>query len=115
VNIVLYKILIFVFTSMIVGLAGAVFYSNVGSERIVPEQIEILQMSLVIAYAVVGGMESLIAAAAGAFISAGVFGSSGWMARPAPWTNWPTSAGMANGSMRSSFSTTRRKPNRSSR
>ncbi|MEM6282726.1 MAG: branched-chain amino acid ABC transporter permease, partial [Chloroflexota bacterium] len=69
VNIVFYKILIFVITSMIVGLAGAVFYSNVGSERIIPEQLEILQMSLVIAYAVVGGMESLLGAAAGAFIS----------------------------------------------
>ena len=69
VNIVLYKILIFVITSMIVGLAGAVFYSDVGSERIIPEQLEILQMSLVIAYAVIGGMESLLGAAAGAFIS----------------------------------------------
>jgi len=69
VNVVLYKVLIFVITSMIVGLAGAVFYSNVGSERIIPEQMEILQMSLVIAYAVIGGMESLLGAAAGAFIS----------------------------------------------
>jgi branched-chain amino acid transport system permease protein len=69
VNVVVYKVLIFVFTSMIVGLAGSVFYSGVGSERIIPEQLEILQMSLVIAYAVIGGMESLIGAAAGAFIS----------------------------------------------
>lgn len=69
VNVVRYKILIFVFTSMIVGLAGAVFYSDVGSERIIPEQLEILQMSLIIAYAVIGGMESLLGAAAGAFVS----------------------------------------------
>ena len=69
VNVVRYKILIFVFTSMIVGLAGAVFYSDVGSERIIPEQLEVLQMSLIIAYAVIGGMESLIGAAAGAFVS----------------------------------------------
>ena len=69
VNVVRYKILVFVFTSMIVGLAGAVFYSDVGSERIIPEQLEVLQMSLIIAYAVIGGMESLIGAAAGAFIS----------------------------------------------
>ena len=69
VNVVRFKILIFVFTSMIVGLAGAVFYSDVGSERIIPEQLEVLQMSLIIAYAVIGGMESLIGAAAGAFIS----------------------------------------------
>ena len=69
VNVVRYKILIFVFTSMIVGLAGAIFYSDVGSERIIPEQLEVLQMSLIIAYAVIGGMESLLGAAAGAFIS----------------------------------------------
>lgn len=69
VNVIMYKVLIFVFTSMIVGLAGAIFYSNVGSERIIPEQLEILQMSLIIAYAVIGGMESLLGAAAGAFIS----------------------------------------------
>ena len=69
VNVVRYKILVFVFTSMIVGFAGAIFYSDVGSERIIPEQLEILQMSLIIAYAVIGGMESLIGAAAGAFIS----------------------------------------------
>ncbi len=68
VNVVRYKIAIFVFTSMIVGLAGAIFYSDVGSERIIPEQLEVLQMSLIIAYAVIGGMESLIGAAAGAFI-----------------------------------------------
>ena len=69
VNVVRYKILVFVFTSMIVGLAGAIFYSDIGSERIIPEQLEVLQMSLIIAYAVIGGMESLIGAAAGAFIS----------------------------------------------
>ncbi|MDE2857410.1 MAG: branched-chain amino acid ABC transporter permease [Chloroflexota bacterium] len=69
VNVVRYKILVFVFTSMIVGLAGAIFYSDVGSERIIPEQLEVLQMSLIIAYACIGGMESLLGAAAGAFIS----------------------------------------------
>ncbi|MGB1286928.1 MAG: branched-chain amino acid ABC transporter permease [Aggregatilineales bacterium] len=69
VNVIFYKVLIFVITSMIIGLAGSVFYSNVGSERIIPEQLEILTMSLIIAYAVIGGMESLLGAAAGAFIS----------------------------------------------
>ncbi|MDQ7025078.1 MAG: branched-chain amino acid ABC transporter permease [Anaerolineae bacterium] len=69
VNVVFYKIIIFVITGMIVGLAGSVFFSDVGSERVIPEQLEILQMSLVIAYAVIGGMESLLGAAAGAFIS----------------------------------------------
>ena len=69
VNVVRYKVSVFVFTSMIVGLAGGVYYHNVGAERITPETMEILQMSLVIAYAVIGGMESLTASAAGAFIS----------------------------------------------
>ena len=69
VNVVRYKIMIFVITSMIVGLSGGVFYHNVGAERITPETMEVLQMSLVIAYAVIGGMESLLGAAAGAFIS----------------------------------------------
>jgi branched-chain amino acid transport system permease protein len=69
VNVVRYKVAIFVFTSMIVGLAGGVFYHNVGAERITPEGLELLQMALVIAYAVIGGVESLTAAAAGAFIS----------------------------------------------
>jgi branched-chain amino acid transport system permease protein len=72
VNVLFYKVLIFVITSMIIGLAGSIFYSKVGSERIIPEQLEILSMSLIIAYAVIGGMESLLGAAAGAFISLNV-------------------------------------------
>jgi branched-chain amino acid transport system permease protein len=67
VNVVRYKVLIFVITSLIVGLAGAVFYHQVGI--ITPNTIEILQMSLVIAMAVIGGMESLLGAAVGAFFS----------------------------------------------
>jgi len=69
VDVVSYKVFVFVLTSMIVGLAGGIFYHNVGAERITPESLEVLQMALVIAYAVIGGMESLFAAAAGAFIS----------------------------------------------
>lgn len=69
VNVVRYKVMIFTITSMIVGLAGSVFYHNVGAERITPETMEILQMALVIAYAVIGGMESLLGAAFGAFIA----------------------------------------------
>ncbi len=69
VDIVRYKVAIFVITSMIVGLAGGVYYHNVGAERVTPEALEVLQMSLVIAYAVIGGMESLLGAAAGAFIA----------------------------------------------
>jgi branched-chain amino acid transport system permease protein len=67
VNVVRYKVLIFVITSMIIGLAGAVFYHQVGI--ITPNTMEILQMSLVIAMAVIGGMESLLGAAIGAFLS----------------------------------------------
>jgi branched-chain amino acid transport system permease protein len=67
VNVVRYKVMIFVFTSMIVGLAGGVFYHQVGI--ITPNIIELLQMSLVISMAVIGGMESLMAAALGAFFS----------------------------------------------
>lgn len=67
VNVVRYKILIFVITSMIVGLAGATFYHQVGI--ITPNTLELLQMSLVIAMAVIGGIESLLGAAAGAVAS----------------------------------------------
>ncbi len=67
VNVVRYKVMIFVITSLIVGLAGAVFYHQVGI--ITPNTMEILQMSLVIAMAVIGGMESLLGAAIGAFFS----------------------------------------------
>ncbi|HIC88217.1 MAG TPA: branched-chain amino acid ABC transporter permease [Anaerolineae bacterium] len=66
VNVVRYKVLIFVITSLIVGLAGAVFYHQVGI--LTPNIMEILQMSLVIAFAVIGGIESLMGAAIGAFL-----------------------------------------------
>jgi branched-chain amino acid transport system permease protein len=67
VNVVRYKVLIFVVTSLIIGLAGATFYHQVGI--VTPNTMEILQMSLVIAMAVIGGMESLLGAAIGAFFS----------------------------------------------
>ena len=67
VNVVRYKVLIFVITSMIVGLAGGVFYHQVGI--ITPNTMELLQMSLVVAMAVIGGMESLFGAALGAIVS----------------------------------------------
>jgi branched-chain amino acid transport system permease protein len=65
--VVRYKVLIFVITSMIVGLAGGVFFHQVGI--ITPNTIELLQMSLVIAMTVIGGIESLLGAAAGAIVS----------------------------------------------
>lgn len=67
VNVVRYKVMIFVITSMIVGLAGGVFFHQVGI--ITPNTMELLQMSLVIAMTVIGGMESLLGAAIGAFAS----------------------------------------------
>ncbi len=67
VNVVRYKVLVFVITSLIVGLAGAVFYHQVGI--ITPNTLELLQMSLVVAMAVIGGMDSLLGAAVGAIAS----------------------------------------------
>lgn len=67
VNVVRYKVLVFVATSMIIGLAGGVFYHQVSI--ITPNTLELLQMSLVVAMAVIGGMESQFGAAIGAIIS----------------------------------------------
>lgn len=67
VDVVRYKIAVFVITSMIVGLAGAVFFHQIGI--VTPNTIEVLQMSLVIAMVVIGGMESLLGAALGAILS----------------------------------------------
>jgi branched-chain amino acid transport system permease protein len=67
VNVVRYKVLIFVITSLIAGLAGAVFYHVISI--VTPNTMEILQMSLVIAMAVIGGIESLLGAAIGAFLT----------------------------------------------
>jgi len=67
VNVVRYKIMIFVVTSMIVGLAGATFYHQVGI--LTPNTMELLQMSLVIAMAIIGGIESLLGAAVGALVT----------------------------------------------
>jgi branched-chain amino acid transport system permease protein len=64
VHIVRYKILVFVVTSMIAGLAGAVDHHFIGF--IAPTELIIGRMSLVIAMAVIGGIESLLGAALGA-------------------------------------------------
>jgi branched-chain amino acid transport system permease protein len=66
VHIVRYKVLVFVITSMIAAAAGAAeaHYITV----ITPNIILILQMSLVISMAVIGGLESLVGAAIGAII-----------------------------------------------
>lgn len=66
VNVVYYKVLVFVVTSMIAGLAGAIFANYV--TIITPNIMVIPQMGLVIAMAIIGGVESLIAAAIGAIL-----------------------------------------------
>lgn len=66
VNTVRYKVSVFVLTSVIAGLAGAIFYHLVGI--VTPEIMQLLQMSLIIAFAVIGGLESPITAAFGAVL-----------------------------------------------
>ena len=58
------KVFIFSFTSALVGLAASVYFHTV--PRLVPENLDFLQMSLVIAYAVIGGLEHPLAAAVAA-------------------------------------------------
>lgn len=64
VHVVRYKVLVFVVTSMIAAGAGAVEGHYIGV--ITPNIFLILQMSLVISMAVIGGLESLVGAAIGA-------------------------------------------------
>jgi branched-chain amino acid transport system permease protein len=66
VDVVYYKVLVFVVTSMIAGLAGAIFANYV--TIITPNIMVLKEMGLVIAMAIIGGVESLIAAAIGAIL-----------------------------------------------
>ena len=66
VNVVRYKVMIFVITSMIAGLAGAIHWHHIGI--LTPNNMLIRQMSIVITMAVIGGIESLIGAAIGAIV-----------------------------------------------
>ena len=66
VHIVRYKVLVFVITSMIAAAAGAIQAHYIGV--VTPNILLIMQMSLVIAMAVIGGLESLVGAAIGAII-----------------------------------------------
>jgi branched-chain amino acid transport system permease protein len=66
VHTVRYKVLVFAITAMIAAMAGAVFAHYIGV--ITPNILLILQMSLVIAMAVIGGLETLIGAAIGAIL-----------------------------------------------
>jgi branched-chain amino acid transport system permease protein len=64
VHVVRYKIMAFVVTSMIAGMAGAVDHHIIGF--IAPSELIIPRMSLIIAMAVIGGTESILSAALGA-------------------------------------------------
>jgi branched-chain amino acid transport system permease protein len=66
VNTVRYKVLVFVVTTMMAAAAGAVQGYYVGI--ITPNNLFLLQMSLVVAMAVIGGVESFVAAALGAIL-----------------------------------------------
>ncbi len=66
VNVVRYKVMVFTITAMMAAAAGAVFGHYIGI--ITPNIFIILQMSIVIAMAVIGGLESIVAAAIGAII-----------------------------------------------
>ncbi len=66
VDVVRYKVLMFVITSLFAGLAGTIFVHYV--TIITPNVLVISQMGLVIAMAIIGGVESLIAAALGAIL-----------------------------------------------
>ena len=66
VNTTRYKVLVFVVTTMMAASAGAVQAHYVGI--VTPNNLFLLQMSLVVAMAVIGGVESFIAAAIGAVL-----------------------------------------------
>ena len=66
VNTTRYKILVFVLTSMMAAAAGAVMAHYI--RIITPNNLMILQMSLVVAMAVIGGVENVVAAAIGAIL-----------------------------------------------
>ncbi len=66
VNTTRYKVLVFVVTTMMAAAAGAVQGHYVGI--VTPNNLFLLQMSLVVAMAVIGGVESFIAAAIGAIL-----------------------------------------------
>ena len=66
VNTTRYKVLVFVITSMMAAAAGAVQAHYV--TIITPNNLMILQMSLVVSMAVIGGVENFVAAAIGAIL-----------------------------------------------
>lgn len=61
VNVTWFKVLVFSVTSALVGLVASLYFHTI--PRMVPENLDLLVMSLIIAYAVVGGLESPLAGA----------------------------------------------------
>lgn len=66
VHVIRYKVLVFCITSMMAAAAGVIQGHYIGI--VTPNILIILQMSLVIAMAVIGGLESIVAAAIGALV-----------------------------------------------
>lgn len=66
VNTTRYKVLVFVITTMMAAAGGAVQAHFVGI--VTPNNLFLLQMSLVVAMAVIGGIENFVAAAIGAIV-----------------------------------------------
>jgi branched-chain amino acid transport system permease protein len=66
VHVVRYKVMVFVITAMIAGLAGTIHWHYISV--LTPNDMLIRQMSIVITMAVIGGIESLIGAAIGAVV-----------------------------------------------
>lgn len=67
VNIVRTKVLLFVVTSLMVGLGAGVYFHT--TPRVSPEQLDILSMGFVAAAAVIGGIDSPLAAALGGLVT----------------------------------------------
>lgn len=66
VNLIRLKVLVFSVTSLMIGFAAAVFVHT--TPRVSPERLDLLFMSQVVAVAVIGGIESPLAAAIGALV-----------------------------------------------
>jgi branched-chain amino acid transport system ATP-binding protein/branched-chain amino acid transport system permease protein len=66
VNVVSLKVLVFSLTSLLVGLTASIYYHTI--PRLTPEILDLLEMGLLVVYAVVGGLESPVAGAMAAVV-----------------------------------------------
>lgn len=73
VNVVRSKVLVFSITSLMLGFAASTYAHTL--TRIAPERLELLVMGQVIAVAVIGGLESPLAAVVGALVTFGLLES----------------------------------------